>query len=133
MHDFLLGIFTDGYHAVGTPAGTAELEVVYLPVYPMIVLGSMDKDEVVNGDDVFASLAASLHLSLLGSSDVERKLVAQAMEDLDAVLLYIFCDTPNSPERADPAPYSLGRKMEKQVLECWYLLEIGHAMRLGSI
>lgn len=90
MHDFLLGIFTDGYHAVGTLAGMAELEVVYLPVYPMIVLGSMDKDEVVNGDDVFAFLAASLHLSLLGSSDVERKLVAQAMEDLDAVLCISF-------------------------------------------
>ena len=50
----------------------------------------MDKDEVVNGNDVFASLAASLHLSLLGSSDIEWKFVAQAMEDLDAVLLYIF-------------------------------------------
>ena len=90
MHDFLLGIFADGYHVVGTLAGTAELEVVYLPVYPMIVLWRMDKDEVVNGNDVFASLAASLHLSLLGSSDIEWKFVAQAMEDLDAVLLYIF-------------------------------------------
>ena len=72
----------------------------------------MDEDEVVDSDDIFASLAARFHLSLLGSSDVERKLVAQAMEDVDAVLLYIFCDTPNSPERTDPAPYSLGRKME---------------------
>ncbi len=71
-------------------AGTAELEVVYLPVYPMIVLWCMDEDEVVNGDDVFASLAASLHLSLLGSSNVERKLVAQAMEDVDAILLYLW-------------------------------------------
>ena len=90
VHDFLLGIFADGYYAVGTLAGTAELEVVYLPVYPMIALGRMDKDEVVNGNDVFASLAARLHLSLLGSSDIEWKFVAQAMEDLDAVLLYIF-------------------------------------------
>ena len=93
----------------------------------------MDEDEVVNGNDVFASLAARLHLSLFGSSNVEWKLVAQAMEDVDAILLYIFCDTPNSPERTEPAPFSLGRKMEKQMLECWYLLEIGHAMRLGSI
>ena len=90
MHDFLLGIFADGYHAVGTLAGTAELEVVYLPVYPMLGLWRMDKDEVVNGNDVFATLAASLHLSLLRSADVEWKFVAQAMEDLDAVLLYIF-------------------------------------------
>lgn len=90
MHDFLLSIFTDGYYAVGTPAGTAELEVVYLPVYPVVILWRMDEDEVVNGNDVFASLAVRLHLSLLGSSNVERKLVAQAMEDVDAILLYIF-------------------------------------------
>jgi hypothetical protein len=44
VHDFLLGIFAYGYHAVGALAGTSKLIVVYLSVYPVIILWGVDKD-----------------------------------------------------------------------------------------
>jgi hypothetical protein len=50
VHDFLLGIFAYGYHAVGALAGTSKLIVVYLSVYPVIILWGVDKDEVVDSN-----------------------------------------------------------------------------------
>ncbi len=50
VHDFLLGIFAYGYHAVSALAGTSKLIVVYLSVYPVIILWGVDKDEVVDSN-----------------------------------------------------------------------------------
>lgn len=69
----------------------------------------------------------------MGCADVERQFVAEAMEDVDAILLDVVGHSPYTPDGPYLAPDAFGWKMQGELLQRGYLSEIGHAMRLRGI
>ena len=89
MDDVALGTLGDGDDEVGLFQRSAELPGIDLPVYPFVVFGMAEEDEVVDGDNrLYATLA-----------DADGKFPAESMIELDAVAKEITNDAEGAPEK----------------------------------
>ena len=87
MDDVALGTLGDGDDEVGLFQRSAELPGIDLPVYPFVVFGMAEEDEVVDGDNrLYASLA-----------DADGKFPAESMIELDAIAKEITNDAEGAP------------------------------------
>ena len=75
VEDVTAGTLADGDDMGGLADGLAELPGVDLRVYPMVIFGVAEEDEVVDGDDTgYASL-----------TDADGQFAGKAVVELDAV------------------------------------------------
>jgi hypothetical protein len=89
MDDVALGTLGDGDDEVGLFQRSAELPGIDLPVYPFVVFGMAEEDEVMYGDNrLYATLA-----------DADGKFPAESMIELDAIAKEITDDAEGAPEK----------------------------------
>lgn len=89
MDDVTLGTLGDGDDEVGLFQRSAELPGIDLPVYPFVVFGMAEEDEVVDGDNrLYAALAYA-----------DGKFPAESMIELDAIAKEITGDAEGAPEK----------------------------------
>ena len=76
VEDVAAGTLADGDDMGGLADGLAELPGVDLRVYPMVIFGVAEEDEVVDGDDTgYASL-----------TDADGQFAGKTVVELDAVV-----------------------------------------------
>ena len=89
VDDVATGALGDGYDAVGLFQGAAEFPGVDFTVYPFVVFGMAQEDEVVDGD----------HGADAAAADAKGKLAGESVIELHAVAKQVADDATGAPEK----------------------------------
>ena len=106
-----------------TTSLTADFRIEWKPVYQVVVLRTVEENQVVDGHHAAAS----------GAPDVQWQLVAQAVEDVHSVAAYVRSHAPYAPQRPQLPPHPRQREVDMEPVERRNLVEERRAPRVGRV